>query len=86
MISEGTNPTPTAETNVPRNAKVRMEPKLRKKFSCRGSGQEDHTCSQNDTHLFELVARIEDDRRKKQVEEECMLEGLAVWWSIHKMQ
>jgi hypothetical protein len=25
---------PTAEINVPRNANVRMEPKLRKKLSC----------------------------------------------------
>lgn len=29
-----THPMPTAEMNVPRNAKVRMTPKLRKKFSC----------------------------------------------------
>ena len=27
-------PTPTAEMKVPRNAKVRIEPKLRKKLSC----------------------------------------------------
>ena len=29
-----THPTPTAEMNVPRNAKTRIEPKFRKKFSC----------------------------------------------------
>ena len=29
-----TYPTPIAEMNVPKNAKTRIEPKLRKKFSC----------------------------------------------------
>lgn len=33
--SSATHPRPTAEMNVPKNAKVKMTPKLRKKFSCR---------------------------------------------------
>ena len=34
---ERTYPMPTAEMNVPKNANVRMTPKLRKKFSCLSS-------------------------------------------------
>jgi hypothetical protein len=32
-----THPIPTAEMNVPKNANVKITPKLRKKFSCLSS-------------------------------------------------
>ena len=66
------HPIPTAEMNVPTNANVRMTPKLRKKFSYNHLS----ACLQSMTHLFELVARVENDRRQKEIEEEGMFEEL----------
>lgn len=34
---KNTHPTPTAEMKVPKKANTRIEPKLRKKFSCLSS-------------------------------------------------
>jgi hypothetical protein len=71
---------PTAEINVPRNANVRMEPKLRKKLSygetagfllVRGS-------KDRQTYLLQLVAGVQDDGWKEEVEEERVLESLSL--------
>lgn len=63
---------PTAEINVPKKAKVRITPKLRKKFSCRQLPVGLITA-----HLLQLVARVEDDRREEEVKEQRVLERLG---------
>ena len=65
---------PTAEINVPTNANVKMTPKLRKKFSCSVSDR----FGDLRAHLFKLVARVQDDGRQEEVEEDGVFERLRV--------
>jgi hypothetical protein len=67
--------------NVPRKANVRMEPKLRKKFSYRWQRfiPLKHEERVERTYLFQLIARVQNDGRKEEVEEERVLESLG--WS-----
>ena len=70
---------PTAEINVPRNANVRMEPKLRKKLSYGQTGNflVVHGRKDRQTYLLHLVARVQDDGWKEEVEEDRVLESLS---------
>jgi len=63
-----TYPTPIEDMKVPRNANIRIDPKLRKKFSWvdwldiiarRGIAM----------YLLKFITRVQDDRRQQQIEE-----------------
>lgn len=58
-----TCPNPTADMNVPRNAKVRMEPKLRKKLSYKEWISGTEIDGGQDADLFKLITRVQDDGR-----------------------
>ena len=59
-----TNPRPTADIKVPAKAKVRMEPKLRKKLSYYVT-LESVLPSRTNKYLFHLIPRVENDGRQK---------------------
>ncbi len=46
---------------MPKNANMRIEPKLRKKFSYEKDIRDDMKVA-SPTHLFQLIARVEDNR------------------------
>jgi len=75
-----THPTPTADMNVPKNAKVNIDPKFRKKFSWTGGRvkTDGSRGSDRETHLLQLITRVENDWRKEQIKEECMFERLGL--------
>ena len=74
-----THPTPTADINVPKNAKANIDPKFQRKVSWTvdelkpiGRGREAGELKQvrpGWTNLLQLTIGVEADRRKERIEE-----------------
>jgi hypothetical protein len=60
QLDAATNPTPIEDMKVPRKANVRIEPKLRKKFSW-VSGSEDIVSRGKTLYLLKFITRVQDD-------------------------
>ena len=68
QVDTETYPTPTEDMKVPRNANIRIDPKLRKKLSWI-NWLEIVARRRIVMYLLEFITRVQDDRRQQQIEE-----------------
>ena len=68
-------PSPTADMNVPKKANIKIEPKLRKNKSYH-VGQQQLVNEDWMADLLEFIARIQNDWREEEIEEERVMKCL----------